>query len=81
MRIESMANNQVIIIKNNGTSVFTSYDTIIAKITKSGKVTLSSKYDFSRTTMKYLCRFLAVDSIKTVRIMIANKTYKVVKSL
>lgn len=50
--------NQFIITTNNGT-YFQSYSSIVAKVDKNGQVWLSSYWDYSRTTMKYLYQFLS----------------------
>lgn len=59
-----MANNQAILIDGNKT-IFQSYDSIIA-IVNDGNVSLSKDYKYSKTTMKYVCRFFGVDSIKEI---------------
>ena len=49
--------NQFVITTNKG-AFFQSYRSIIAKIDKKGQVYLSSSWDYSQTTMKYLYQFL-----------------------
>ena len=49
--------NQFAITTNKGT-FFQSYRSIVAKVDKKGQVWLSSYWDYSHTTMKYLYQFL-----------------------
>lgn len=49
--------NQFAITTKNGT-FFQSYSTLIAKLDTKGKVTLSSDWNYSNTTSKYLHVFL-----------------------
>lgn len=49
--------NQFVITTNKGV-FFQSYRSIIAKIDKKGQVWLSSYWDYSQTTTKYLYQFL-----------------------
>ena len=66
----NFAPNQFVIFTNEG-RWFQSYTSMIAFVPKDGgKIQLGSDYDYSRTTMKYLCRFLRVDSINDVRDML-----------
>ena len=57
MKIENLANNQIVI--NEGSkSTFNSYGVNVAQ-KNDGIITLDSKYwDYSKTTTKYLSRFL-----------------------
>ena len=49
--------NQFVVVEN-GIKYFKSYKTIIARV-KNGAITLDkNKWDFSKTTVKYLCEFL-----------------------
>lgn len=47
------------VIETKDATYFQSYNSIIAKIDKGGKLTVSSKWDYSKTTMKHLYIFLA----------------------
>ena len=68
--------NQFIVTDNRGNEYFQSYNSIIAKKTKNGKVYLDSNYwDYSRTTGKYRNYFLNETKKETDR-KIKNKTYK-----
>lgn len=49
--------NQFIIKTENGT-FFQSYHSVVAKITKDGKLILSKHWDYSNTTMRNLYAFL-----------------------
>mgnify|MGYP003500283096 FL=1 len=49
--------NQFVITTNKGV-FFQSYHSIVAKIDKKGQVWLSSYWDYSQTTTKYLYQFL-----------------------
>ena len=66
------------IITNNGAIYFQSYNSVVAKIERNGKLVLSSYWDYSRTTSKHLYIFLAshgysnLCSAATVRKAIAN---------
>lgn len=46
------------IIETKDATYFQSYNSIIAKIDKDNKLTVSSKWDYSKTTMKHLYIFL-----------------------
>lgn len=52
------AANQFVIETKNAT-YFQSYNSVIAKIDKDSKLTVSSDWDYSKTTMKHLNIFLA----------------------
>lgn len=59
MKIYNLENkNQFVILGNNGEIEFQSYDSLIARINKNGTLTLSSRWDYSRTTLKHLYIFL-----------------------
>lgn len=47
------------VISANGCVYFQSYETLIAKVDENGKVTLSTYWDCSNTTRKYLYQFLS----------------------
>ena len=65
MNITQIANNQMKVRTDKGL-YFQSYDSVVACIANNGIVTLGSDYRYSKTTMKYLIRFLGFDSIKEV---------------
>lgn len=72
--------NQFVITANKGT-FFQSYSSIIAKVDKNGVVTLSSWWDYSNTTRKYLYEFLSEFgyydlNANKVRKFLADKTFK-----
>lgn len=56
MRIKKYANNQIVINTKDET-IFASYESIIA-ILKNGVLTLGNDWDYSKTTLKYLYKFL-----------------------
>ena len=59
MRIYNLENkNQFVILGNNGEIEFQSYNSLIARIEKNGNLSLSSHWDYSRTTSKHLYIFL-----------------------
>lgn len=59
MKVEQLENkNQFVILGNNGEIEFQSYNSRIAKINKNGTLELSSRWDYSRTTLKHLYIFL-----------------------
>ena len=67
-------------ISINGARYMQSYSTICVVIV--GKaVTLSDDWDCSRTTMRYVCQFLRVNSVAAIRKRIADGTYKVVPTI
>ena len=82
------AKNQFIIRKGNNI-FFQSYKTIIAKFnTKNNQLTLSEKYDFSRTTIKYLVSFIETiagikvnNSKKDLENFVKENNVKIVKEL
>jgi hypothetical protein len=57
MIISQLANNQFVINTNNGV-YFQSYKSVVAHISRDGTITLGDDWDYSRTTKKYLSRFL-----------------------
>ena len=70
MKVENMKSskgnkvaNQFIVIDDNGSSFFQSYESIIAKIDKEGNVFLDEKYwNYSVTTSKYRNEFLGLST-------------------
>ena len=59
MRIKQLENkNQFIILGDNGEIEFQSYESIIAKISKTGALEFSKRWDYSKTTLKHLYIFL-----------------------
>ena len=80
MKVKQLANNQITYIDKelNGT-YFQSYDSVIALVINKGgifeKTLLSEHYDYSKTTMKYLCKFLGLDSISQVRNRLKSGKY------
>ena len=68
--------NQFMIRMSNGTTFFQSYDSVIAKVTKSGNVTLDrNTWDYSVTTTKYRNEFLRENTAIT-RKKIESGEYK-----
>ena len=60
MRIENLANNQVV-VHGSTTSTFTSYGTLIAvNDFEAGKTYLTDSWDHSATTTRYLAQFLGL---------------------
>ena len=58
-KIEQLENkNQFIILGDNGEVEFQSYDSIIAKISKTGALEFSARWNYSKTTLKHLYIFL-----------------------
>lgn len=59
MKVKQLENkNQFVILGNNGEVEFQSYNSRIAKINKSGTLELSSRWNYSKTTLKHLYVFL-----------------------
>lgn len=59
MKVKQLENkNQFIILGNNGDIEFQSYDSRIARIGKGGTLELSTRWDYSKTTLKHLYIFL-----------------------
>ena len=85
MKVTQLINNNgnpaanQFVIANNGAVYFQSYSTMIAKV-EDGKLTLSSYWDYSKTTSKHLYIFLNMygfghlDSAVNVRRAIKNGT-------
>ena len=60
---------------------FQSYHTVIAKINRTkNEVTLSEDWDYSRTTVKYLNRFLSTET-KDIKSHIEDGTYNIVETI
>jgi hypothetical protein len=75
MKVENLANNQVV-ITDGKKKVFSSYGTTIA-VVNNGKTTLDKVYwNFSATTTKYLSRFLGGEKKADIQKKIDNGTYK-----
>lgn len=75
MKVSTMQKNQLEISTKEGL-YFQSYKSLIAFKSKSGKVTLSDHWNYSRTTMKYLGQFLGENS-KEIRKKVENGTYEI----
>lgn len=73
-KINQLANRQFVVKKPNQ-EWLQSYDSIVAAKVN-GEVLLSDHYDYSRTTMRYLVRFLGDKSIAEVRKKIKQGIYK-----
>ncbi len=59
MKVEQLENkNQFIILGNDGEIEFQSYNSRIARISKCGALELSTRWDYSKTTLKHLYLFL-----------------------
>jgi len=75
----SSSNNPVpnqFAFQENGITYFQSYETIIAKCTGTETILDAQKWDYSRTTLKYLCQFLGVKSKKEIERNIKNHNFK-----
>ena len=68
--------NQLVIIEDDGSVVFQSYKTRIARIKKDGTVVLDPKHDCSKTTTRYRNLFLKQTSAQ-VNARIKDGTYKI----
>ena len=79
MLVEQLANkNQFKVFLGNGVA-FQSYDSLIAFKNDEGKVFLSDKWAYSKTTLKHLKLFLRIDlSKKDIEKKIENGDYIVV---
>ena len=80
--VYQLANNQFVVVGD--TIVFQSYSTIVAKIINHEVFLVDGALDFSRTTSKYLCRFLkeyaGLDvNTKTLRKLLASGEIKTLK--
>lgn len=60
MKLYSLANNQNVVVQDDSLTLF-SYDTAVCKIVRSGfhEIIFSYDWDYSKTTTKYVCRFLS----------------------
>ena len=80
MRIEQIKANQLV-IWGKGFRMFQSYNSVIARIDDdTGKIHLSEHWDYSRTTMKYLSKFIGGAAAQT-RKKIKSGEYKLDLSL
>ena len=74
MKVSNLAVNQVV-VETNDSKVFSSYETTISEI-KDDVVTLDKVYwNYSRTTTKYLGRFLGMNS-KAIKKNVENGVFK-----
>lgn len=94
LQIENLVNDNnnhavnQFVVKLNGNVFYQSYDTVIAKKDKEGKITLASDWDCSKTTRKHLyiwlrdnTSFRYVEKEKDVIDAINNGLIKVVETL
>lgn len=64
MKVENIINNNgnratnQFVIKHNGDTYFQSYESVIAKYDKDGRLTVTPRWDFSVTTRKHFYIFL-----------------------
>lgn len=60
MKMFSLANNQNVVVQDDSLTFF-SYNTAVCKIVRSGfyEIILSYDWEYSKTTTKYVCRFLS----------------------
>lgn len=72
-----LATSQFQYSDEDGNHWFQSYDSVIAMKEPSGKVHLSKRWDFSRTTIKYLKGFLNGESLNSIRLNIKHGVYKI----
>ena len=79
MLVEQLVNNnQFKVFLSNGVA-FQSYDSLIAFKNDEGKVFLSDKWSYSKTTLKHLKLFLRIDlSKKEIEKKIKNGDYIIV---
>jgi len=76
MKVKSYMSTNQAIINDGNRVIFQSYKSIIA-IVESGHVSLSADWDYSSTTMKYLCKFLNHVEIEEVKTRVKSGEYKV----
>jgi hypothetical protein len=73
MKVKQIAPNQIYIHDENGNTFFQSYDSIIAKQDKKGKITLDAKkWNFSKTTAKYRNSFCGMDTAEIKKAIAKN---------
>ena len=58
MKVENFYNKNQFIIRGEGKTIFQSYQSEIAEISKDGKLTLGIDWDYSITTLRHLYLFL-----------------------
>lgn len=64
MQVETLGNNQVVVITNEG-KFFFSYDRLIAVRDWTGTLYLTSLWDYSATTLKYFKNAYKLDMTKS----------------
>jgi hypothetical protein len=75
--VTNLANNQVVIEnRQNGKKEFFSYSTKIAEKGKDGIFLDSKNWNYSKTTIKYLCEFLGYRGKKFIQQGIDNGVFK-----
>jgi hypothetical protein len=72
-----LATSQFYYEDEGGNYWYQSYDSVIAMKEPSGKVRLSERWDYSRTTIKYLRRFLDGESLDSIRLNVKHGVYKI----
>ena len=87
LKVSNLQNNQYV-IELGSNLYFQSYDTLIAKIDKKENITLSSYWNYSRTTSKWLYEFLRkytryynIDRKQEVLKLIKDGKIKIVEEL
>jgi len=68
--------NQFIITIENGDKMFKSYNSNICKIIERDVFLDPTYWDYSKTTIKYLCKFLGINSKKEILHWIDSGIYK-----
>jgi hypothetical protein len=77
MKVEQFhAKNQFILRDNKGNTYLQSYNFIIVKIDRMGKITLGNDWDYSKTTGKYRNMFLGETKQETEK-KIKEGVYKI----
>ena len=80
MNVENFEHKNQFIIRDRGSIFFQSYNSLIAKIDKKGKVTLYKDWDYSNTTMRHLYMFLKEYSSIDSKYLYKKGIEKLIKS-
>lgn len=80
MQVQNFEHVNQFVITDSGNIFFQSYNSLIAKIDKKGKVTLFKDWDYSHTTMRHLYSFLREYSNIDTKYLYKRGIEKLIKS-
>ena len=79
MYTNELARNQTVVVMDDCAEIFFSYGTKIATRFPDGSVCLKENWDLSRTTTKWLCKFLGISN-KELKDKVNSKEFTIISS-